>query len=421
MPSSPALSLARMLACLLCAATLFTAGTVCRAAEPLRIATIQPLSGPFALQGEEIVKQLKGMADLVNAKGGLFDGRRLEIVALDGKANAQDSLLALKQAADQNIQYVVSNISSVVHALSEGIAKHNQRNPEQRLLLINIDARDPALTEAKCNFWHFRFNYHTETEIEFLTDYLVKQPSVRKVYLINQDYAYGQSIQRASRDALARKRKDIQVVGDDMIPLAKIKDFAPYAAKIRASGADTVLTGNWGNDMFLLVRAGHEAGLDVNYYVLVGNIAGTTAGLGSAGAGKVYSLFPWHANAERFPFDAYNATYQSNYRSLQNFDYVPAHRGITVLARAMEKARSTDPLKVALALEDLSQEGPEGRTWIRKEDHQMVTPLYLARLSPADGKLVRYDVENTGLGWRTVAKAEASAAVPPLRCKMDRP
>lgn len=134
-----------------------------QAAEPLRIATIQPLSGPFALQGEEIAKQLKGMADLLNAKGGLFDGRKIEVVALDGKANAQDSLLALKQAIDQDIQYVVSNISSVVHALSDGIVKHNQRNPDKPVLLINIDARDPALTEAKCNFWHFRFNYHTET------------------------------------------------------------------------------------------------------------------------------------------------------------------------------------------------------------------------------------------------------------------
>lgn len=391
------------------------------AADNLRIATVQPLSGPFALQGEEIAKQLKGMADLLNARGGLYDGRKVEIVALDGKANAQDSLLALKQAIDMDVRYVVSNLSSVVHALSDGILKHNQRNPDRPVLLINIDARDPALTEAKCNFWHFRLNYHTETEMEFLTDYLARQPAVKKVYLINQDYAFGHSIQRASREALTRKRRDIQIVGDDLIPLGRIKDFAPYAAKIRASGADTVLTGNWGNDMFLLVRADQAAGLNVNYYVLVGNIAGTTAGLGPAGAGKVLSLFPWHANAESFPFDSYNATYKANYRSAQNFDYVPAHRAITALAKAMEKARSAEPMKVALALEGMRFDGPEGATWIRKEDHQMVSPLYLARLTPADGKTLKYDAENTGLGWQTVAKAEARNAVPPVRCNMQRP
>jgi branched-chain amino acid transport system substrate-binding protein len=391
------------------------------AADPIRIATIQPLSGPFALQGEEIVKQLKGMADLLNAKGGLADGRKVEIIALDGKANAQDSLLALKQAIDLNVRYVVSNISSVVHAISDGVAKHNARNPDRRVLLINIDARDPALTEAKCNFWHFRLNYHTDTEINFLTDYLAQQPSVRKVYLINQDYAYGQAIQRASREQLPRKRKDIQVVGEDMIPLGKVKDFAPYAAKIRESGADSVVTGNWGNDMFLLVRAGHDAGLDIRYYVLVGNIAGTTAGLGNAGVGKVYSLFPWHANAETFPYANYNAEYRSTYRTVQNFDYIPAHRAVKVLAAAIDKARSDDPMKVALALESMSFEGPEGRTWIRREDHQMVTPLYLAQLTRMGEPGVRVEAENTGLGWKTVAKAESKDAVPPVKCVMERP
>ena len=403
-----------------CAAFLlaaFAAG----AAEPVRIATIQPLSGPFALQGEEIVKQLKASADRLNAKGGIYDGRMIEIVALDGKANAQDSLLALNQAIDARVGYVVSNISSVVHALSDAIAKHNARNPDRRVLMINIDARDPALTESKCNFWHFRFNYHIDTEMDFLTSYLAQQPAVRKVYLINQDYAYGQAIQRAARDLLLKKRSDVQIVGEEFIPLGKVKHFAPYAAKIRASGADSVVTGNWGNDMFLLVRAGHESGLDVRYYVLVGNIAGTTAGLGSAGVGRVWSLFPWHANAEPNPYESFNQEYKTKYKSAENFDYIPAHRAVGMLAQAMSLARSDDPLKVAYALEGMTYEGPEGRTWVRREDHQLVTPLYLASLINAGQPGVKFDVESTGLGWKTVFRAEAKDAVPTVKCKMERP
>ena len=328
-----------------------------RAGEPLRIATIQPLSGPFALQGEEIAKQLKASADRLNAKGGIYDGRMIEIVALDGKANAQDSLLALNQVIDAKISYVVSNISSVMHALSDAVAKRNARDPEHPILLVNIDGRDPALTESKCNFWHFRLNYHIDTEMDFLTSYLAQQPSVRKVYLINQDYAYGQAIQRAAHEMLLKKRSDLQIVAEEFIPLGKVKDFAPYAAKIRASGADSVVTGNWGNDMFLLVRAGHESGLDVRYYVLVGNIAGTTAGLGTAGVGKVWSLFPWHANAEPNPYESFNQEYKTRYKSAENFDYIPAHRAIGMLAQAFSIAHSDDPLKVAHALEGMTYEG----------------------------------------------------------------
>ena len=392
-----------------------------QAAEPVRIATIQPLSGAFALQGEEFTKQLRAAADRINANGGIYDGRMIEIVPLDGKANTQDSLLALKQATDSNIHYVISNISSVVHALSDAVVKHNRRNPDNRILLLNMDARDPALTESKCNFWHFRLNYHTDTELEFLTDYLAEQPSVRKVYLINQDYAFGQAVENTSLKLLQQKRPDIEIVGDTLIPLAKIKDFAPYAAKIRASGADTVVTSNWGNDLFLLVRAGSDSGLDVRYYILVGNVAGTTSGIGSAGAGKVWSLFPWHANADPNPYADFNETYKKRYNSVSNYDYLPALRLIEMVTTAMNNARSDDPLKVALALEGMKHSGPEGDVWIRPEDHQMIVPLYLAALTKAGQPGVRFESEDTGLGWKTVHKADGKEYVPPVKCRMERP
>ncbi len=391
------------------------------AAEPIRIATIQPLSGPFALQGEELAKQFTAAADRINAQGGIYDGRMIEIVPLDGKATVQDSLLALRQATDMNIGYVTSNISSVVHALSDAVLKHNLRNPDKRILLINTDARDPALTEAKCHFWHFRLNYHTDTEIDFLTDYLAKQSSVRKVYLINQDYAYGQAVQNASRKLLKQKRPDIEIVGESLIPLGKVKDFTPYAAKIRASDADTVVTGNWGNDMFLLVRAGSDSGLDVRYYILVGNVAGSTAGIGDAGVGKVWSLFPWHANADPNPYVDFNQTYKTRYSTKSNYDYLPAHRGVEMLTKAFAKARSVDPLKVALALEGMTHDGPEGQVWIRPEDHQLIAPMYLAALTKAGQPGVQFDAEDTGLGWKTVHKAEGKEFIPPVKCRVERP
>ena len=390
------------------------------AAETLKIAAILQLSGPFALQGEETGKQFRAMADLVNARGGLYDGRQIEIVALDGKGTPQDSLVALNQAIDRQIRYVVSQQSSVVHALNDAISKHNARNPDRRMLLLISDARDPALTEAKCSFWNFRFHYHADTEVNFLTDYLARQQSVRKVYLMNQDYAWGHAVAHASRE-LARKRGDIQIVGDDLVPLGKVKDFVPYVAKIKSSGADTVITGNWGNDLFLLVKAGHDLGLDVRYYIFVGNLAGTVSALGVAGEDRVYSTLPWHFNAETNPYEKFNREYRAKYRSGQNFDYIMAHRSVYVLAQAIDKARSDDPLKVAYALEGHTFEGPEGKMWIRPEDHQIIAPVYLAKLTKTGDAGARYDVEDTGLGWKTVAKVEGSAAIPEVKCKMERP
>ena len=398
----------------------FPAGEVL-GAEPVRLAVITPLSGPFALQGEDAVRQFRGIADLINAKGGVLDGRPLEIVPLDGKAAAQESLLALKQAIDQHIAFVATHISSVAHTLSDAIIKHNERNPTQRMLLLTFDARDPALTEEKCSFWHFRFNYHTDSDVNFLTDYLARQPNARKVYLLNQDYAYGQSVSRAAREMLTKKRPDIQIVGDDMVPLGKVKDFAPYVAKIRAADADSIITGNWGNDLSLFVKAAHEAGLKARFYTFVAYTVGVAPAIGSAGADRVWGVFPWFANAPPNPYEKYNAEFKAKYKSPKNFDYAPIYRIAEMLTAAIAKAQTADPLKVAYALEGIHFSGAGGEAWMRAEDHQIVAPLYLASFAKAGQPAVKYDQEDTGYGWKLEGKVEAKDAVPEKKCTMQRP
>ena len=62
---------------------------------------------------------------------------------------------------------------------------------------------------------------------------------VKKVYLLNQDYLFGQSVQRDTKKWLAKLRPDIQIVGDELMPFGKVQDFSSYIAKIKASGAQS--------------------------------------------------------------------------------------------------------------------------------------------------------------------------------------
>ena len=93
-----------------------------------------------------------------------------------------------------------------------------------------------------------------------LTNYMKARTNIKKVYLINQDYSFGQAVRAARQAMLKAKRPDIQIVGDELHPLLKVTDFSPYIAKIKASGADTVITGNWGQDFALLLKAAADAG-----------------------------------------------------------------------------------------------------------------------------------------------------------------
>ena len=244
---------------------------------------------------------------------------------------------------------------------------------------------------------------------------------MKKVYLINQDYAHGQAVSRASLDMLARKRPDIEVVANEFVPLGKVKDFAPYVAKIRASGADSVVTGSWGNDLSLLIKAGNEAGLNVNYYTLLAAFFGTPSAIGASGVDRVKTIYAWNINAADPAWEKTLLDYKAKYRGVTNMDYLPVFRTMEMLASATRKAGTTDPLKVAYAMEGIKYTGPSGESWMRVEDHQLIAPIYVLGLAKAGTPGVKHDAEGTGLGWKVEALVEARDTVAPIRCQMVRP
>ncbi len=390
-----------------------------RGAEAIKIAYIEGLSGPFANVGEIGLRHYQLAAETVNARG----GAKFEIVAFDNKTSPQEALLAFKQAADQGIRYIAQgNGSSVALALSDAVAKYNERNPQSSVIFLNYAAVDPALTNDKCNFWHFRFDADGDMKMQALTNYMMHQKAIRKVYLINQDYSFGQAVSRAARSMLVAKRPDIEIVGDDLHPLGKVKDFAPYVAKIKSSGADSVITGNWGNDLALLVKAGKEAGLKLDYYTYYTGAAGAVTAFGEAGVGKVKQITTWHANIGGKHAAIHTNEYRARFPEARDDLYYSAIRdSLNALALAMEKAGSADPAKVALALEDLKFEGDSGEVYIRADNHQLIQPLYISTLVKANGRDVKFEIEKTGLGFRTDARIEGKDTVMPTTCKMQRP
>ena len=406
---------------LLIAAALLTPFVAARAEDTVKLAYIAYMSGPFALLGDEALKAFQAAADIVNSQGGVLGGKQIEIVPFDNKGNPQETLIVLKQAIDQDIRYVMATVSSTAHAISDALVKHNTRNPDRPVLFFDYNALDPALTESKCNFWHFRFEAHADMQVNVLTDFMARQSAIHKVYLINQDYAYGQAVRRASKEMLTAKRPDIQLVGDDLVPLGKVKDFAPYVAKIRASGADSVLTGNWGNDLSLLIKASNEAGLKANYYTNLANFPGTPTAVGAAGADRLKMVGAWHINAADTAWEKTLIGYKAKYKAVSNLDYLPAYRVVDMVTSAMNKTGSTDPIKVAYALEGMKYMGPTGESWMRTEDHQMIVPIYLMSFVKAGQPGVKHDEEGTGYGWKTESLIQAKDTVPPMKCQMERP
>ena len=395
-------------------------------AETIRIAYIDPLSGPFANTGAQGLAEFQFYAQQLNKKGGVL-GKKLEIVPFDNKVSPQESLNQLKRVQDEGIRYVTQgNSSAVALALSDAVAKYNERNPGKEIVYLNYAAVDPALTNDKCSFWHFRFDAAADMKMEALTAVMAKDKSITKVYIINQDYSFGHAVADSAVALLKRKRPDVQVVGNEFHPLGKVKDFAPYVAKIKASGAQAVITGNWGNDMSLLVKAGKEAGLNVDWYTFYAGGLGTPTAMGEAAAGRVKIVAEYHSNVANNKAAVWDAAYRKQApKGNPDFYYLRGKNMFDMLVAAMNKAKSDDPKKVAYALEGMKTQGDLGELEMRKTDHQLIQPLYVFTLqkSAAHGgpKEAKIDMEHSGLAPVTDARVEGYVTATPTSCQMKRP
>jgi branched-chain amino acid transport system substrate-binding protein len=390
------------------------------AQDSVKIGYIDPLSGGGASVGEGGLKTFQYLADELNAKGGIL-GHKVEIVPLDNKTNPQESLVQAQKAIDAGVHYITQgNGSSVGAALSDFVTKNNSRNPGKEVLYFNYAAVDPSMTNDKCSYWHFRWDASSDIKMEALTNYMKGVASIKKVYLINQDYSFGQSVRTDARKMLGAKRPDIEIVGDELHPLLKVTDFSPYIAKIKASGADSVVTGNWGQDIALLLKAAADAGLKVNWYTYYAGGAGGPTAIKQTGLEhQVFQITEGFANSgNQGAMD-----FEKAFRAKTNMSlwYPRAVNEMRMFKAAAEKANSIDPVKVAAALEDLKFEVLDGGDGLmRKDDHQFFQPIYISSF----GKLAAnepFDEESTGWGWHLVSKIDTPQAMVSTTCKMTRP
>ncbi|WP_109464573.1 branched-chain amino acid ABC transporter substrate-binding protein [Albibacillus kandeliae] len=397
-----------------------SATAVC--AEEMKIAFIDPLSGPFASTGSNGLHQFEFAADkLVNEKGGILGGTTFKVDGFDNKASPQESLIQLQVAIDQGYKVIVQgNSSGVAHALTDAIEKHNKRNPDSRVLFLNYAAVDPALTNDDCNFWHFRFDANADIKMDVLTDVIKDNQDIKKVYIIGQDYSFGKAVSAAANSMLKEKRPDIEVVGDELHPIGKVKDFTPYARKIVSSGADAVITGNWGADMLGLGKALVANGFSGPVYTYYAAGSGITAAFGEAGKGVIRLVAEGQLNPP--PNDQvveYYKAYKAKYPD-GNIDQPRIYNTIGFLSAAIEKAGTADDVvSIGKAMEGMEWDSIFGtKLMMRAEDHQVIQNMHVL-VHTNEG--VTFDYDNSGFGTVTESTIDMAGMDSPTTCKMDRP
>lgn len=398
-------------------------------ARPVKVALIESLSGAFANTGEAVYRNVYWAMERVNARGGVQlpassgGPRPLALERYDSKGQNEEALSALRAAIDDGAQVILQGNSSATAAvLIEAINKHNEREPGKRVLFLNYSAVDPILTNEKCSFWHFRFDAHADMRMAALMEVMREDKAIKSVYLIGQDYSFGQAVLREAKKQLGAQRPDVAVVGEELHPIGRVKDFAPYAVKIKASGAQAVVTGNWGNDLTLLVKAAREVGYEGSFYTFYGNALGAPAAIGDAGIGKVVAVADWLPNVPGAQSEAFYQSFRTRFPKPQD-DYVHMRMQLMVeaLAQSIERAGSTDTVAIARQMENASVQLSGQGGSMRAADHQFQQALVVGVMDKKGAPGVKFDVEGSGYGFRVVRQIAAAKAQQPHSCQMQRP
>jgi branched-chain amino acid transport system substrate-binding protein len=390
-----------------------------RAADnTIKIGYVDPFSGPFAATGNNFLKVFNYVLEIVNAEGGPL-GKKYELVTFDSKLQPAEALIALKSITDQNLPFVMHCVgSNVGSAMVDAVSKHNARNPDNRLIYMNCGALATELTNEQCDFWQFRFTANVDQRAVARIKTLPK--SVTSVYVLNQDYLFGQSVEKATLKYLAQYRPDVKIVADELVPFGKVQDFSPYIAKIKASGAQSLVTSNYDRDLNLLMKAGNDAGLDIRYDSYLAHQPGGPTSTGPAGDNRLTSIMEFHDNVPAEEHNEAGQKFVDGFRGRADFNFIPLDylTMFRMLTAAINKAGSTDALKVALALENMKVTDLMGdENIMRADDHQLLSPLHEAIFTRG----AKLDAEHTGLGWKTEAKLSAADLTLPTICKMKRP
>ena len=397
-------------------ATLASVASFSAQAETVKIAFIDPLSGGFAATGQNGLKQYKFMADKLNADG----GTQFEVIGFDNKISPKESLIQLKRVIADGIQYVAQgNSSGVANALTDAIKKHNKRNPDKRVLFLNYSAVDPKLTNEKCNFWHFRFDANADMKMNALTDVIAEDKGMKKIYLLGQNYSFGKAVAAAAVRFLGEKRPDLKIVGNELHPIGKVKDFTPYVAKIKASGAQALITGNWGGDMLNLANAINSSGLKLPTYTYYAAADGITKAIGKGGVGSVRLVGQGQTNPPGT--DEWDATLKAFKAKYPDGDFTQTRIAtvMRMLKRSMKEAGSTKPIKVAAAMEGMEHTTLWGDVVkMRSSDHQLQMPV---RIFAHSDKGIQHDLDNSGFGLVNESTVTMQEASTPTTCKMKRP
>lgn len=356
---------------LLAVSLVFSAPGPARAEETVRFGVCEIRSGAFKTNGDRTIWGIEAAVKEANDAGGLL-GKKIELVIEDNQMKPEIAVQKVKKLVMQDDCVVV------IQGSSSGVGGAiGQAMPRLKRIYLNTNAEAMAITGENFNPYVFRTCLNAGMHVKALAYYFAKQTQLRKPFLINQDYSWGYDVADYYERFIQRYAPETEVVGREFHPVFA-KDFAPYVTKIMGSGADYVISGNWGTDLTQLVVQSRKLGMNLPIGATFLDDDGAMSVAKEAAEGciqaNMYILGVESDKARQFE----ETFHKSSGGKWPSFVIMEAYIGTKMFIDAVRKAGSFETDKIIEAFEGMTWEGPVGTITMRKEDHQAQTPVVIA-------------------------------------------
>lgn len=226
--------------------------------DVVKVGVFWAFTGPGAINGNIFWLTLGLAVHDINTQGGVMvDGKKKKIVLIKGDNQMKPTVAKRameKLCLEDDVDIVIGTTGTHLCLIGQQVAAKYKK------IYLNVASLSDALMQGKrFNKYTFRTCATNTMLATGLAKFYAKRPE-KKFYILCQDYAYGHFFAKNFKEALKAVRPDAEIVGEDYHPLFA-KDFAPYLTKIKGSGAQVIVSGDFTPDLDNMVKQSDQLGL----------------------------------------------------------------------------------------------------------------------------------------------------------------
>jgi len=357
----------------LAAAGTMTFPAVLRAqTKPIRFGQINTTSGLMAGQGRPGMRAAKIAEEFINKAGGVL-GRKVEVIQEDDECKPDVGVRKVRKLILQDkVDFLFGTNSSGVGYAVVPLANEFEK------IFISTSMGD-EFTGKYCSPYIFRIGESAEMSAQAAAFCMCeREPQITKWAGSNPDYVFGHECWDWFQKGLAKKRPDAKIVHEDFPPFG-CTDYKPYITAIMESGAEGVFTSAWTGDLINFIKQAKPFG----FFDKIKLVNNSTAHATAVGLGD--EMVPFYGQARYYPFYRQSETnkryvdaYLKKYNTWPEADVSgECYAAMQIICAGIEKARTTESKAVIRAIEGMEIEVPEGKKWVRPEDHSIIDEVVL--------------------------------------------